>query len=506
MKKSILTFVCALIVFPFLGQNRYKNEVFTSIDTLMNVPYGVAKNIKGEEQILTLDVYTPKQDTLKKRPLVVFIHGGGFVNGDKRTGYSKSVSENLTKRGFVVASINYRLGVEAPRSNLNYFESMIRAVQDGKAAVRFMRKNANQWGIDTSKIIISGGSAGGMTALHLAYLDQNEVPSFIDVAKNGTMEGTSGNEGFSSKVHAVVNFWGSMANVNWIQKNDLPVFNVHGTADKTVPYDSSYSYHGFTYGSSIIYEQALRQGVSAGLKLSEGLGHTLDNNKMAIQSSLEEVSQWLYAFIHQSKASGNINRFAKEIEAFEKEDMKEKYSDKALLFTGSSYIRLWKTIKQDLAPAEIIHRGFGGSRIAEMAYYIPKIAYPHQPKAIYMYTGSNDISGSNGDKSPLQILECYKYIVKVIRIKYPKTPIYYIAISPNEKRWAVWDKIQEANQLIAEFSQTKPELYFIETAKELLGPDGKYQPNLYIDDKLHFNAKGYEIWTNIIQKSIANRP
>lgn len=296
MKKTILTLFLAFIVFPFWGQIRYKNEVFTSIDTLLNIPYGMAKNIKGEDQILTLDVYTPKQDTLKKRPLVVFIHGGGFVNGDKRTGYSKTVSEFLTKRGFVVASINYRLGVEAPRSNLNYFESMIRAVQDGKAAVRFMRKNANQWGIDTSKIVISGGSAGSMTALHLAYLDQNEVPDFVDLAKNGTVEGTSGNEEFSSKVHAVVNFWGSMANVNWIQKNDVPVFNVHGTADKTVPYDSSYSYHGFTYGSSIIYEQALRQGVSTGIKLSEGLGHTLDNNKMAIQSSLEEVALWLYAF------------------------------------------------------------------------------------------------------------------------------------------------------------------------------------------------------------------
>jgi predicted esterase len=506
MEKSILTIVCALIVFPFLGQNRYKNEVFSSIDTLMNVPYGVAKNIKGEDQILTLDVYTPKNDTLKKRPLVVFIHGGGFVNGDKRTGYSKTVSEYLTKRGFVVASINYRLGVEAPRSNINYFESMIRAVQDGKAAVRFMRKNASQWGIDTSKIIISGGSAGGMTALHLAYLDQKEVPSFIDLAKNGSMEGSSGNEGFSSKVHAVVNFWGSMANVNWIQKNDVPVFNVHGTADKTVPFDSSYSYHGFTHGSSIIYEQALRQGVSTGIKLSEGLGHTLDNNKMAIQSSLEEVAQWLYAFVHQSKTSGDINRFAKEIEAFEKADQTEKHTENALLFTGSSFIRLWKTIKKDLAPSEIIHRGFGGSRIAEMAYFIPRIAFGHSMKAIYMYTGSNDLGGSASDKSPLQILECYKYIVKIIRIKYPNTPIYYIAISPNEKRWPVWDKIQETNNLIEQFSRANPNLYFIETASQLLGPDGKYQSNLHVEDKLHFNSKGYEIWTNIIKKSISNMP
>jgi lysophospholipase L1-like esterase/dienelactone hydrolase len=499
MNKALLIALFSLVCFPFFGQDRYKNEVFTAIDTVMNLPYGAAKNYKGEDQILSLDIYTPKQDTLKKRPLVVFIHGGGFVNGDKRTGYSRTVAENLSKRGFVVASINYRLGVESPRSDTSYFEAMIRAVQDGKAAIRFMRKNANVWGVDTSKIIVSGGSAGGMTALQLAYLDQKEVPNYINLAKNGTMEGKSGNEGFSSKVHAVVNFWGAMVNVNWIQPNDIPVFNVHGTADKTVPFDSSYSYHGFGHGSSIIYEHALRKGVSTGIKLSAGLGHTLDNNKVAINSSLDEVAQWLYAFIHQSKASGNINRFAKEVEAFEKADEVESYSDNALLFTGSSYIRLWKTIKKDLAPAEIIHRGFGGSRIAEMAYYVPKIAFGHNLKAIFMYTGSNDISGSTGDKSPLQILACYQYIVKILRNRFPQIPIYYIAISPNERRWAVWDKIQETNHLIEEYSRANPNLHFIKTAQALLGPDGTYQPGLYIDDKLHFNAKGYEIWTEIMK-------
>jgi lysophospholipase L1-like esterase/alpha/beta superfamily hydrolase len=506
MKNISLFLALTFLAFPFYGQNRYKNEVFTGIDSVMNIPYGMAKTSKGEDQILTLDVYQPKLDTLKKRPLVVFIHGGGFVNGDKRTGYSKTVSENLTKRGFVVASINYRLGVEAPRSDMNYFEAMMRAVQDGKAAIRFMRKNAQKWGIDTSKIVVSGGSAGGMTALHLAYLDQNEVPADFNTTRHGTVEGSSGNDGISSKVHAVVNFWGSMANVHWIKPNDIPVFNVHGTADKTVPFDSSYSYHGFKHGSLIVYEQALRLGIPTGIKLSEGLGHTLDNNQTAIRTSLDEVAQWLYAFVHQSKSSGNINRFSNEIEAFEQDNQSKTYSNNALLFTGSSYIRLWKTIQKDLAPAEIIHRGFGGSRIAEMAYFVPRIVYGQQPKAIFMYSGSNDLSGSIGDKSPAQILACYQFIVKTIRIRFPKVPIYYIAISPNEKRWAVWDKIQETNDLIDQYSRSNPNLFFIKTAKQLLGPDGKYQPNLYIADKLHFNAKGYEIWTSTIRQTIENMP
>lgn len=87
-----------------------------------------------------MDVYSPKNDTLKKRPLIVFVHGGGFVNGDKRTGYSRVVSENLSHRGFVVGSINYRLGIAEPKSDVSYFEAMIRAVQDAKAAVRFLEK------------------------------------------------------------------------------------------------------------------------------------------------------------------------------------------------------------------------------------------------------------------------------------------------------------------------------------------------------------------------------
>jgi lysophospholipase L1-like esterase len=138
-----------------------------------------------------------------------------------------------------------------------------------------------------------------------------------------------------------------------------------------------------------------------------------------------------------------------------------------------------------------------------MAYYIPRIAYNHSFKAIYMYSGSNDLSVSKQDKSPLQILETYKYIVKLLRSKFPNTPIYYIAISPNERRWAVWDKIQETNELLKNYSSTKTNMYFVETTSALLGADGKYQPSLHVEDKLHFNEKGYEIWTKIMRKSIA---
>lgn len=478
---------------------RFKNEVYTSIDSLKNIQYGESKNINNESEKLFLDIYSPVSDTLRKRPLVIFVHGGGFVNGDKGTGYPILFCTGLAKRGYVSSSINYRLGIEKPKNDTSYFEAMYRGVQDAKAAVRFFRKNAEKYGIDTSKIYIMGGSAGSKVAMHLAYLDQNEVPTYLNTAKLGSLEGKSGNEGFSSKVNGVVNCWGAMINYRWINSGDVPLFSVHGTGDKTVPFDSSYAYHGFKYGSSILFNSALSLGIPTGLKLFENAGHTLDSDKNKQKEALEEIGHWLFTQLNKGKNSVGILRFENEIQAFEKLDKTEKYSSNSILITGSSYIKRWSTIKKDLSPHEIIHRGFGGSNIGEMAYYIDRIMANHPFKAIVFYSGSNDITAGNQDKTPTQVLEAFKYIVQKVRQKHPIIPIYYIAISPNERRWAVQSDIIKANNLFKNYCQNTPNLHFIETMTQLLSTDGQYQAELYVDDKLHFNEKGYKIWTGIIK-------
>ena len=497
MKSLVSFFVCYLLVFTGWAQRlqRYQHETFAQIDSVINVGYGEALNTKGEKEKLLLDVYSPHGDTLRKRPLVVFVHGGGFTGGDKKVGYPLLFSYGLARRGYVCGSINYRLGVEEPKSEKSYFEAMYRAVQDTKAAIRFFRKNAAQYGIDTTQIYLMGGSAGAMTALHAAYLDEKEVPANVNTERWGMLEGNSGNAGYSSKVKAVINCWGAMIDYRWIQKGDIPNFNVHGVADKLVPCDSSLSYNGFKYGSQVVFEHSLALGIPTGIRLYENTGHTLDNDKTKQTQALEEAGYWLAS---QLKGKLNVTRFEKEILAFEEADKTESYTKNAILVTGSSFVRLWKNIKQDLAPHEIIHRGFGGSTVAEMAYYIPQILGKHQPKAVVIYTGSNDIADSPLDKTPLQILETYKVVVKNIRAKLPNAAIYWIAISPNERRWAVQDKILEANALFKNYCESTPKLHYIETMPQLLGKDGKYQPELYIGDKLHFNEKGYEIWKNMI--------
>jgi iduronate 2-sulfatase len=198
-----------------------------------------------------------------------------------------------------------------------------------------------------------------------------------------------------------------------------------------------------------------------------------------------------------------VLRYEKDIKAFETLDKTETYSPNAILFAGSSYIRLWTTIKQDLAPQVLIQRGFGGSNVQDMSYFVRRIVAPHpKVKAIVFYTGSNDIIGSDKDKSPQAVLDTFKTILKIVRETHPTTPIYWIEISPNERRWAVWDKIQEANRLFKEYARQTPNLHVIEAASSLLNEKGEPNVSYFKDDKLHPNEAGYRVWAEPIKKAL----
>lgn len=508
MRRRLFAFVilfCVLLSVQTLNaQKRFKHTVFNTIDSIGNIPFGQAVNLMGENEQLFLNMYMPQADTMKHRPLVIFIHGGGFLNNTRFGGYGSRICNAFAKRGYVTATIDYRLGIADTRTNNDYAEALYRAQQDGKAAVRFFRRYAEKYGIDTAQIFIAGSSAGSMTCLGMAYLKEENIPAGINKEKWGSLEGNSGNEGYSSKVQGVLNSWGAIPDYHWIKAGDAPLFNVAGTADKTVPYDSSYLYHGFHDGAYIAYQRCLQEGVPTGWRPFYGAGHTLDNNKDKQDSAVQSMADWLYTqlrYIYTVNPREYVTRWEKDIQAFDSASKVEHYSDKAILFMGSSYIRLWENIRTDLDYKEIIHRGYGGSNMSEMAYYVKRIVYPFKPAAIFMYVG-NDIVGSEKDKAPDQVLELFKYTVKVLRAKYPTTPITWLQISPCERRWSVWDQVQEANRLIEEYCKQSPGLFTINSSANYLGKDGKPITSLFRDDKLHYNIEGYKIWGKDIKKRV----
>ena len=289
---------------------RYSDEVFNSFTKTSDIQYGQNISLTGSNENLLLDVYQPDGDALAERPLIIWAHGGSFIGGSKSGNDVVPLAEDFAKMGYVTACINYRLGMNniplpGPDS-VDATETVVRAVHDARAAVRYFRKdyveNGNSYGIDTSKIFLGGVSAGGFIALHLAYLDtESEMPTdYIDTTQaglGGGVEGNSGNPGYSSRVKAIINSCGALRDTAYMNNNSTPVVSFHGNTDQTVPYGTDIIYMiGIfpimtVHGSSTVHEQANKLGINNCWNPWYGQDHTPHVSNANYYDSLQTISK-----------------------------------------------------------------------------------------------------------------------------------------------------------------------------------------------------------------------
>lgn len=191
-------------------------------------------------------------------------------------------------------------------------------------------------------------------------------------------------------------------------------------------------------------------------------------------------------------------RFTAEIEAFEKEDKTAPPPKAAIVVTGASSIRRWHpTIREDLAPLTIIPRGFGGSTMEDALYWLDRVALVYKPRAIVVYEGDNDTG--RYQVPPAKIAEQFEGIVKKIHAALPKTRIYVIGIKPSVSRWEVWPVSVEANELLKAIAAKDDLVDYIDVATTMLQPDGHVMTDIFVEDNLHLNPKGYRIWTAAVR-------
>jgi lysophospholipase L1-like esterase len=169
-----------------------------------------------------------------------------------------------------------------------------------------------------------------------------------------------------------------------------------------------------------------------------------------------------------------------------------------VVFIGSSSIRLWDTLTEDMAPIDVIQHGFGGAKLNDLVYYAKRLVNTYQPRAVVVFAGTNDIH-PGAAKPPEQLLASYQAFVATVRADQPTVPIYFIGITPSPMRWSVWPIAQSTNALIQQWSESDPNLHFIDTSAGLMGPDGEPDPDNYRFDGLHLNAQGYSVWREIIR-------
>ena len=266
---------------------RYRDAVFGAVDRINDIQYGSAPDRAGNPEALKLDLYQPTGDTIPKRPVLIWIHGGGFIMGDKASG--SSVATYFAKLGYVTASINYRLlspggcaGERVPPPGCE--EAALGAQHDAQAAVRWFRAHAAQYRIDPDRIASGGASAGADTS--------------ILVGTHSEDPGDSGNPGFSSRIAAAVSVSGGLPTSETITSDDAPTIFFHGTLDKVV----------FPDWAVLNAKALLDHGVPAFFEPFEGAGHgLLPEHRDTI---FEQTDYFLYRFMisqPSSRASASVS-------------------------------------------------------------------------------------------------------------------------------------------------------------------------------------------------------
>ena len=191
-----------------------------------------------------------------------------------------------------------------------------------------------------------------------------------------------------------------------------------------------------------------------------------------------------------------LAKWEPEVAAFEKKDAESPAPTKAVLFLGSSSIRMWTGVAKDFPEHRVLNRGFGGSMISDSIALADRLVFPYQPRMIVFYAGGNDI---NAGKSPETVAADFQTFAEKVHAKLPETDIAFISIAPNPKRWAQVEKVKAANELIEHYCQATPHLKFINVFPHMLGPDGQPKEGIFRDDQLHMNAEGYKIWVEVVK-------
>ncbi len=259
---------------------------------IFEVAGDISTSIFSSDIPLHMDIYQPLGDTQINRPLIVLLHAGAFIVGDKRDELVSMLAQDYARKGYVVASVNYRLGyVFLPGRYSNLERAMYRAVQDTRAALRYLSHHKDTYRIDPDMIFLGGNSAGGITSLNTTLMDEPEVwsssrGSILRMQSDlGCLDCSTNDLRGPFTIRGAINMWGAVHTLDIIQEHDqTPLLLIHGNKDEIVPYHFDYPFTNVSgvvsaffsnkiHGSSSILEHTRTLGMEHSLYTFEGMGH-----------------------------------------------------------------------------------------------------------------------------------------------------------------------------------------------------------------------------------------
>jgi len=233
-------------------------------------------------------------------------------------------------------------------------------------------------------------------------------------------------------------------------------------------------------------------------------------NPMRNKTNMIKKQTWfsfillLFIVIAHSPAQGQSQPpFWNDIQAFKKQDSVAPPPKSAILFVGSSSFNFWKDVQSYFPNNRIINRGFGGSTLKDVIRYADDIIYPYQPKQVVIYCGENDLAESD-TVSAAMVLNRFKQLFGMIKNNLPNASVAYVSIKPSPSRQHLMPKMEQANKMIKNFLKKEKRTSFVDVYYPMLTKEGVPVEELFINDNLHMNAKGYAIWQKAIAPHLLN--
>jgi lysophospholipase L1-like esterase len=206
----------------------------------------------------------------------------------------------------------------------------------------------------------------------------------------------------------------------------------------------------------------------------------------------------LLVLVNIAQAQDTKPPFWEDIQAFKKQDSDHFPGTNKILFVGSSSFTKWTDVQSYFPAYPVINRGFGGSTLPDQVRYIKDVVFPYRPKQIIIYCGENDLASSDTVTAKM-VYTRFRQLFTLIRNKLSNVSIIYISMKPSPSRQLLLGKMREGNMLIRNFLRTKKNTGYVDVYKEMIDDEGKPVADLFLEDNLHMNKKGYVIWQKAIQ-------
>ncbi len=206
---------------------------------------------------------------------------------------------------------------------------------------------------------------------------------------------------------------------------------------------------------------------------------------------------FLFGILHSN--AQDPKRFEKAIKVLTEKEHNFSKNKKRIVFAGSSSIRMWKDVQAAFPEYNVINNGFGGSHFSDLVYYYDELILRPQPDILFIYEGDNDIASG---KNPKLIIKEAKQLISKIQKDLPQTRIVLIGAKPSLARWKLKKEYMKLNGLLEHLAKKTKGVGYADVWSAMVDENGDVFTDIFVDDNLHMNEKGYKIWEEVIGKHL----